>query len=103
MSLFLFVLIDHLNSSRIGWHNRFAHRIDKKHPNIWYFIKVLQQEEVHVKQIVQHVKMGKKKKFLKKNCQNQECLDNLKHKFLDKNITLSQYLEGLSLLAAKKK
>ncbi|CAF1405547.1 unnamed protein product, partial [Rotaria sordida] len=37
-----------------GWHNRFANRIEKKYPNIWHFIKVLQQEEVYVKQTVQH-------------------------------------------------
>ncbi|CAF1674122.1 unnamed protein product [Adineta ricciae] len=91
------------NNIAEGWHNRFAHRIEKKHPNIWHFIKVLQQEEVYVKQNVQHVKMGKKKKIAKKTCAIQECLATLAHRYRKKEITLIDYLDGLSLLVAKKK
>jgi hypothetical protein len=86
-----------------GWHNRFAHRIEKKHPNIWHFIQVLQREEVYVKQTIQHVKMGKIKKMGKKTCQLQACLENLAAQFAKKEIALGRYLEGLSLLVAKKK
>ena len=98
----LIFLFYYLFISPIGWHNRFAHRIDKKHPNIWYFIQVLQREEVYVKQLVQHVKMGKIKKISKKTIQKQECLQNLNGQFNRNEITLNGYLDGLSLLVAKK-
>ena len=89
--------------SPTGWHNRFASRIDKKNPNIWHFIHVLQQEEVQVNQLVQHVKMGKKKLCSKKTCHMQECIENLADRFEKKTISLVKYMEGLSLLVAKKR
>ena len=58
----------HSNIVLLDWHNRFAHRIDKKHPNIWHFIRVLQGEEVRFNQHVQHVQMGKKKVYRKRTC-----------------------------------
>jgi hypothetical protein len=88
--------------SFVGWHNRFASRIDKKHPNVWHFIYVLQQEEVQFNQLVQHVKMGKKKLRSKRTCHIQECLDNLTDRYEKIKINLVQYMEGLSLLVAKK-
>jgi hypothetical protein len=53
-------------------------------------------------QIIQHVKMGKIKKNRRSNCQRSICLENLKAQFASKEITLGRYLEGLSLLIAKK-
>lgn len=85
----------------LGWHNRFANRIDKKHPNIWHFIHVLQQEEVQFNQLAQHVKMGKKKLIYNKTLYMQECLDNLTDQYEKKQITLTKYMEGLSLIVAK--
>lgn len=87
----------------LGWHNRFAHRIDKKHPNIWHFIRVLQEEEVRFNQHVQHVQMGKKKVCGKRTCSMQECLETLADRFKKQQIDLSDYIQGLSLLVAKKK
>ena len=63
---------------------------------------MLQQEEVCVKQMVQHVKMGRKKKPNKATTRTQECLDNLTDRFEKKQITLTAYVEGLSLLVATK-
>jgi hypothetical protein len=64
---------------------------------------VLQREEVYVKQTVQHVKMGKILKISKHTSQMQKCLENLADQFNKKQITLGRYLEGLSLLVARKK
>jgi hypothetical protein len=47
--------------------------------------------------------MGKMKKMGKNTCQLQGCLENLAAQFAKKQITLNRYVEGLSLLVAKKK
>jgi len=39
----------------------------------------------------------------KKNCRMQECLENLVTQFSKKEITIMGYLEGRSVLVAKKK
>ncbi|CAF1579299.1 unnamed protein product, partial [Adineta ricciae] len=58
----VFDLKTRTNNNAEGYHNRFSHRIDKRHPSMWHFIRVLQEEEeVHLNQHVQHVRMGKKK------------------------------------------
>ncbi|CAF1372389.1 unnamed protein product [Adineta ricciae] len=57
----VFDLKTRTNNNAEGWHNRFSYRIDKKHPNIWHFIRVLHEEEIHFNQHVQHVRMEKKK------------------------------------------
>ncbi|CAF3605993.1 unnamed protein product [Rotaria sp. Silwood1] len=44
------------NNNCEGWHNRFNHRVDKVHPNIWHFIDVLKKEEVHFQQQLLHAK-----------------------------------------------
>ena len=64
---------------------------------------MLQKEEVYVNQNVQHVKMGKKKKIAKKTCAIQECLEKFGQRYRKKEITFVDYLDGLSLLVAKKK
>ncbi|CAF3627904.1 unnamed protein product [Rotaria sp. Silwood1] len=46
------------NNNCEGWHNRFNHRVDKVHPNIWHFIDVLKKEEVHFQQQLLHAKSG---------------------------------------------
>ena len=93
----------HSSIGLLGWHNRFAHRIDKKHPNIWHFIRVLQEEEVRFNQYVQHVRMGKKKVYGKRTCRMHECLKTLADRFKKQQIDLTDYIQGLSLLVAKKK
>ena len=93
----------HSNIVLLGWHNRFAHRIDKKHPNIWHFIRFLQEEEVRFNQHVQHVQMGKKKVHGKRTCRMHECLETLSDRFKKQQIDLTDYILGLSLLVAKKK
>ena len=93
----------HSNIVLLGWHNRFAHRIDKKHPNIRHFIRVLQEEEVRFNQYVQHVWVGKKKVYGKRTCRMHECLETLATRFKKQQIDLTDYIQGLSLLVAKKK
>ena len=65
----------------LGWHNRFAHRTDKKHPNIWHSIHVLQEEEVRFNRHVRHVQMGKKKVNGKQTCRMHECRETLADRF----------------------
>ena len=47
--------------------------------------------------------MGKMKNMGKNTCQLQGCLENLGDQFAKKQITLGRYVEGLSLLIAKRK
>ena len=99
-------ILSHSQYSRflyLGWHNRFAHRTDKKHPNIWHFIQVLQQEEVRFNRYVQHVHMGKKRIYGKRTCRIQQCLETLAERFKKNRINLIEYIQGLLLLVAKKK
>jgi hypothetical protein len=45
----------------IAWHSRFNKGIEEKHPNIWAFIKTLQNEEVHFQLPRIHANLSKLK------------------------------------------
>jgi hypothetical protein len=61
------------------------------------FFSLSERKEVYVKQTVGHVKMENN------TCHLQECLENLAAQFTKKQFTLGRYLEGISVLVAKKK
>ena len=86
----------------LGWHNRFNRRVNRFHPNIWHLIHVLKKEEIMFRQQLLKVKAGGQKLKAKKVTAMQQRLDTLAKRFQSKGIDLEEYLEGLSLLVAKK-
>jgi hypothetical protein len=85
-----------------AWHSRFNKRIEKKHPNIWAFIEVVKNEEVHFKRQMIHANSGKLKKVSEKTCMMQQKLDVLGKRYREGVIKLSEYHYQLSLLIGAK-
>jgi hypothetical protein len=85
-----------------AWHSRFNKRIEKKHPNIWAFIQTVQREEVHFKQQLIHANLGKLKKNSQKTCAMQDQLDQLRSRYGEGAIQMSEYHYQLSLLVGMK-
>ncbi|CAF1052262.1 unnamed protein product [Adineta steineri] len=83
---------------------RFATRLSKKHPNIWSFIKLIQDEHVRFERILLQLAAGasappqsiKTKAF-------QARFDTLCNRFSKKEINANELLTGFSLLIGKKK
>ena len=85
-------------SLSIAWHSRFNKRIEKKHPNIWTFINVLKDEEVHFRQQLIHANTGKLKKNSERTCVMQSKLLELRKRYDERGIQLPEYHHQLSLL-----
>ncbi|CAF0873328.1 unnamed protein product [Didymodactylos carnosus] len=92
------------NNNCEGWHNRFNIRVNKHHPNIWHFINCLKQEEVYFRHQVIQIRAGAtgRQKTKKTNCV-QRRIDTLGDRHENDEITLEEYLEGLSFVVAKDK
>jgi hypothetical protein len=85
-----------------AWHSRFNKRIEKKHPNVWAFINLLKDEQVHFQQLLIHANSGKLKKDSQKTCVMQNKLNQLRKRYDDGIIQLSEYHYQLSLLIGMK-
>ncbi len=86
----------------VAWHSRINKRIEKKHPNIWAFIDILKDEEVHFQQQLIHANSGKLKKNAQQTCVMQNKLDELRKRYDEGEIQLSGYHYQLSLLVGTK-
>ena len=76
--------------------------MEKKHPNIWTFINALKIEEVHFQHQLVHINTGKLKKNAQKTCVMQNKLDQLRKRYDEGGIKLSEYHRQLSLLVGTK-
>ncbi|CAF4164323.1 unnamed protein product, partial [Rotaria sordida] len=77
-----------------GWHNRFNNRVNKYHPNIWYFINCSKQEEVYFRHRVIQMRAGAtgRPKTKRTNCV-QRRIDTLADRYANDEINLQEYLE----------
>ncbi|CAF3027216.1 unnamed protein product [Rotaria sp. Silwood2] len=73
-----------------------------KHPNVWAFINLLKDEEVHFQQLLIYTNSGKLKKDSQKTCVMQNKLNQLRKRYGDGIIQLSEYHYQLSLLVGMK-
>ena len=89
-------------SLRKGYHNRMNNRIYRNHPNIWSFLKFLQNEEKRVQWVtVQWLAGATKKKNLRTtNLQNR--INTLNNRYANNLINASDLLLGFSYMVATK-
>ena len=99
---FFYSILNNFLCLIIAWHSRFNKRVEKKHPNVWAFINLLKEEEIHFQQQLIHANSGKLKKDSKKTCVMQGKLNQLRKRYDDGLIQLSEYHYQLSLLIGMK-
>ena len=88
----------------LGFHNRLNQRIQKSHPNIWTFIKLLQNEECRVRHLLLQMNAGaqaRKKTLVASMIQKR--IDTLYDRYNGGEIDVHQLLDGLSLTISKQK
>jgi hypothetical protein len=83
-----------------GWHNKFNHRVEKHHPNVWHLFECLKQEEVSFRQQLGKINSGQKKKPVDKSFTIEIQIETLTDRHRDKEIGLMELLQGLSTLVA---
>jgi hypothetical protein len=69
---------------------------------MWTFIEVLKTEEVHFKQLMAHMQSGKIQKASEKSCVMDQKLSQLRTRYEEGVIILTQYHHQLSLLIGTK-
>jgi hypothetical protein len=85
----------------IGWHNKFNHRVDKHHPNVWHLFQCLQHEELSFRHQLGRLKCGFHKKPDDKPCAPRKQIQKMTEDYEEKQSTLIEFLHGLSSLVAK--
>ncbi|CAF4646427.1 unnamed protein product [Rotaria socialis] len=92
------------NNNCEGFHNRLNQRIQKSHPNIWMFIKLLQTEECRFRHLLLQMNAGAqaRKKVPVANM-IQKRIDTLYDRYNGDEMDVDQLLDGLSLTIAKQK
>ncbi|CAF4000286.1 unnamed protein product [Rotaria sordida] len=87
-----------------AFHSRFNRRVQIHHPNIWSFIKFLQAEESRFHHMYIQFSSGLSTRTQKvKTIAIQHRIENLTERYNDGLIHVMEYLDGLSLVIAKKK
>ncbi|CAF1530543.1 unnamed protein product [Rotaria sordida] len=84
------------------WHNRFNNRVEKHHPNMWHFLECLKREELLFRQQLGKLNAGIPKKTSSNVCISQKQIDTLTERYEQEQITLIDFLYGLSTLVAKR-
>ena len=88
----------------IAYNLRFSTRLSKKHPNIWSFIQLIQNEHVRVEHVSIQLDAGASApKQSSKTKSFQARFDTLQNRFLKKEMSATELLPGLSLLIGKRK
>ncbi|CAF1323957.1 unnamed protein product [Rotaria sp. Silwood1] len=92
------------NNNAEAFHSRFNRRVQIHHPNIWSFIKFLQAEESRFYHMHIQFCSGLGTRTQKaKTIAIQHRIENLTERYNDGLINVMEYLDGLSLVVAKKK
>ena len=86
----------------IGWHNKFNNRVDKSHPNVWRLFECLQREELSFRQQLGKVKCAMQKKKNDTGCLTRTQIATLTERHEQKQITLLEFIHGLSMIVAQK-
>ncbi|CAF1928809.1 unnamed protein product, partial [Rotaria magnacalcarata] len=92
------------NNNCEGFHNRLNQRILKAHPNIWAFIKCIQNEENRFRHLLLQMNAGAQAR--KKTAGTsfiQKRIDTLNERYKNGEIDVDQLLDGFSLTIAKQK
>lgn len=88
----------------LAYNLRFATRLSKKHPNIWSFIQLIKSEHARFEHICIQLDAGASApKQSTKTKAFQMRFDNLRSRYIKKEISTNELLSGLSLLIGKKK
>ncbi|CAM4834891.1 unnamed protein product [Rotaria magnacalcarata] len=85
-----------------GYHNRMNSRVYKNHPNIWTFIKFMQNEERRVHCITIQWAAGATRKKNVRTAVIQHCINTLVNQYNNNLISSSDLLTGLSFVVTKK-
>ncbi|CAF3522798.1 unnamed protein product [Rotaria socialis] len=98
--------VDHRTNNTSETYNlRFATRLSRKHPNVWSFIQLIQCEHVRFEHTLIQRDAGASipKQSKKKTKAFQMKFNNLKERFLKKELNCNQLVTGVSLLIGNKK
>lgn len=88
----------------LAFNRRFGSRIAKKHPNIWTFIKLIQDEEVRFQRIyIQLASGATNTKQSATKTAFQRRFEVLNNRFKEGEINSKQLLAGLTLLIGVQK
>lgn len=87
--------------SDVGWHNKFNHRVDKHHPNVWHLFDCLQREELSFRHQLGRLKCDFQKKTDDKPCVTRKQIQKMSEDYEGKQSSLIEFLHGLSVLVAK--
>ncbi|CAF4050241.1 unnamed protein product [Rotaria sordida] len=90
------------NNTCEGYHNRMNSRIYRNHPDIWLFIKFLQNEEKRVRCISIQWSAGASRKNNPRTTSVQHRLNSLYKRYDDNQMNSSELLQGLAYVIAKK-
>ncbi|CAF4389943.1 unnamed protein product, partial [Rotaria magnacalcarata] len=92
------------NNNCEGFHNRLNQRIQKSHPNIWMFIKLLQTEGCRFRHLLLQMNAGAQaRKNVPVANMIQKRIDTLYDRYNGGEVDVDQLLDGLSLTVAKQK
>ncbi len=81
----------------LGYNNRFSNRLEKAHPNIWYFIDAIRKEVDTVHSLIVQINSGmrpRKKRLITRIAQDRT--NELYDRFNNNTITMQQLLHELS-------
>lgn len=86
-------LINSLESS----HSRFNRKIEKCHPNVWEFIKLLRKEQLHTETMIHQANAGHRMRRQNKKCQQiQRRIEILLNQFRTYAQTHMELIRGVS-------
>ena len=83
------------------WHNKFNHRVDKHHPNVWHSFECLKREELSFRQQLRKLNSGIERKPNAKSCKPRIQTETLTKCYNQEDIDLMEFLHGLSTVIAK--
>lgn len=83
-------------------HNKFNNRVDKIHPNAWRLFEHLQHEELSFRQKLAEMNCSMKKKINNVVRRIRIQIETLTEHHKQKQITLLEFIHGLSIIIAQK-
>ena len=88
----------------IGFHNRLNERVVRSHPNIWTFIKCLQNEQSRMHHLLLQMNVGARARQPTATTNRiQNRIETLNEQYRGGQTTIDQLLDGLSLVVATQK
>ena len=91
-------------TSFLGYDHRFKRRLHMNHPNVWAFIDSIEKEVEIVHGIIAQIISGMQPHTKRlKNTLTEQRIKELYDRFYSKNVSIHEFLRGLSFYVVHKK